>query len=90
MKIKRKSHQQLQQLAMRRLQLASQLIGIQISYYVGCSLPAPPRGDQCGRILPPTVSRNSHSYKTNDKSVAEEPVAFLASVLFLDVFIAMP
>jgi hypothetical protein len=42
MKIDRKSHQQLQQLAMRRLQLAGQLISMQISRHVGCSLPAPP------------------------------------------------
>jgi hypothetical protein len=38
----------------------------------------------------PTVSRNSRSYETNDVSAAEEPVAFSASALFPDVFIAMP
>jgi hypothetical protein len=66
---------------MRRLQLGSQLIGMQISCHVGCSLPAPPGAINAAGSYP-HCQPNSRNYETNDVSAAEEPVAFSASVLF--------
>lgn len=77
MKIERKSHQQLQQLAMRLLRLGNQLIGIQISRYGAA---ASPPGVINAAGFYPTVSRNSRNYETNDVLAAKEQVAFLASV----------
>ena len=77
MKIERKSHQQLQQLAMRLLRLGNQLIGIQISRYGAA---ASPPGVVNAAGFYPTVSRNSRNYETNDVLAAKEQVAFLASV----------
>jgi hypothetical protein len=78
MKTERKSHQRLQLLAIRRLQPGSQLIGMLNPGHAGWSIPTPPEGDQCGRILPPTVSRINRATETNDVWAVEDPMAFAA------------